>query len=497
MKLPIYDEKFFDSSNNVPRFQETQRVLNEVSDSMCLAKWSQVTLHLGTGTSHSCHHPPPHKIEVEEIKNNPKALHNTSYKKSQRKLMLEGKRPKECDYCWRAEDSSKNSNEGTIFSDRVTKSAETWSLPYLEKIKEAGYTGDINPTYLEVDFDTTCNFKCAYCTPSYSTTWQQEIKQHGPYKLTHNILHDLEWLKENRILPIPQSEENPYIDAFWEWWPELINPLKVFRITGGEPLLSKHTFRVLDYIIENPQPELELDINSNLGAPDEVINKFIEKMKIIQDKQAVKVFKVYTSNEAHGKQSEYVRFGINYKKWISNCHRVLGEIPNSHLTIMAAFNIFSLPSFKKMMEDIVVMKHRYTIQPIRKHPVSLDIAYVRWPEHLAPWILPASFLRYIEDIVSYGYLNLHQLNWPPLCGKGFFDYEMNRMERLYYVVRDEMKNIDNKKRNLLRKQFAEYVLEYDKRRGTNFSETFPEYREFFEECMILINDVHNTFLYED
>jgi hypothetical protein len=71
------------------------------------------------------------------------------------------------------------------------------------------------------------------------------------------------------------------------------------------------------------------------------------------------------------------------------------------------------------------------------------------------------------------------------------------MERLYYVVRDEMKNTPSKKRNLLRKQFAEYVMEYDKRRGTNFLETFPEYKEFFEECMTLVNDIHNTFLYED
>ena len=140
------------------------------------------------------------------------------------------------------------------------------------------------------------------------------------------------------------------------------------------------------------------------------------------------------------------------------------------------------------------MKRKHTLQPVRKHPVSLDIAYVRWPEHLAAWILPTSFLQKIEDIVTYGYQNLHQLHWPPLCGNGFFDYEMNRMERLYYVVRDEMNNIDNRKRSLLRKQFAEYVIEYDRRRGTNFLETFPEYKEFFDECKIFLNDKDNTFL---
>ena len=34
----------------------------------------------------------------------------------------------------------------------------------------------------------------------------------------------------------------------------------------GEPLLSKDTFKVLDYIIENPKinPMLEMSVNSNL-----------------------------------------------------------------------------------------------------------------------------------------------------------------------------------------------------------------------------------------
>ena len=51
---------------------------------------------------------------------------------------------------------------------------------------------------------------------------------------------------------------------------DLYHDLHTFRITGGEPLMSKDTWKVLDYIIEtdNPNKNLSLAINSNLGVPD-------------------------------------------------------------------------------------------------------------------------------------------------------------------------------------------------------------------------------------
>ena len=49
------------------------------SNSVCGAKWINATTWLGSGTTASCHHPPAHKIPLEELKDNPSALHNTKY----------------------------------------------------------------------------------------------------------------------------------------------------------------------------------------------------------------------------------------------------------------------------------------------------------------------------------------------------------------------------------------------------------------------------------
>ena len=68
-------------------FQDTDRKLAAISPTFCAAKWLQVTLHLSTGTNHSCHHPKVHLIPLEELEKSPAALHNTEYKKQLRKQM--------------------------------------------------------------------------------------------------------------------------------------------------------------------------------------------------------------------------------------------------------------------------------------------------------------------------------------------------------------------------------------------------------------------------
>ncbi len=464
------------------KFGDFKVKLDQVSPSFCVAKWKQVTVHLDTGRTHSCHHPTTHKIPIEELKNNPSALHNTEFKKSQRELMLKGERPVECDYCWRVEDSNDPSSGTIAFSDRVTKSADSWARDFIPEIKKHGWKYDPVPSSMEVNFGSTCNFKCSYCNPEISSKWMEEINQYGGYELVTGSYNGVEWLKENDRYPIPHREYNPYVEAFWKWWPDLVKELRIFRITGGEPLLNKNTFQVLDYLIENPQPELSLSINSNLCVPKNLIKQFIDKMQIIQETKAVKDFKMYTSCEAHGARAEYIRFGLNYDQWLTNCEAIIRDIPDSRLTVMATYNMLSITSFKEMLEDLMILKNRYTIQPQRPHTVGIDMPYIRYPEFLTAWTMPEEWLQHIEDTITWMYHNLQQTYWPPLCGKGFFDYEIKRLERVYVVCKEAINNPDKKKEiETNRKNFIAFVDEHDKRRGTNFLKTFPEMKKYYQE----------------
>ena len=101
--------------------EHAKAMLGTVSKTMCLAKWNQVSLHLPTGMTNSCYHPPLHKINPVAVKRNPAALHNTAEKLDQRFKMLQGERPDGCSYCWNIEDTGE-------MSDRHYRSGEPWAM---------------------------------------------------------------------------------------------------------------------------------------------------------------------------------------------------------------------------------------------------------------------------------------------------------------------------------------------------------------------------------
>jgi len=302
--------------------------------------------------------------------------------------------------------------------------------------------------------------------------WMEEIERHGPYP-TSNKFNNLDWFKQNQQMPIPNNQDNPYVEAFWKWWPTMYSQLKQFRITGGEPLLSKNTFKVLDYIIENPNPSLTFSVNTNMNVPDELYNKFIEKLKIIQDNNMIGHLQIFTSAEAHGKQAEYIRHGMNYEQWLKNIERMINEVPRAAISIMSTYNILSIPSYTKFLDDMLKLRLKYRHIAYQNHraPIVMDMPYLRHPPHQASYIIPENLLHYVEEQIKFMEDN-QESSVPSQEYTGFYEHEIYKLRRIYNIIKTE---IDSGKDNsIFRKDFVAFVDEHDRRRGTNFSETYPE-----------------------
>ena len=56
--------------NGPINIEKTKELLDSTGPGFCLAKFTQVTMHLSTGMTHACHHPSPHSIPINEIENN-------------------------------------------------------------------------------------------------------------------------------------------------------------------------------------------------------------------------------------------------------------------------------------------------------------------------------------------------------------------------------------------------------------------------------------------
>lgn len=449
--------------------------LNKVSCSFCAAKWLNVSLHLGHGFTNSCHLPLPHPIDVEEIKTNPSALHNTMFKKEIRKMMLEGTKPAECSYCWRIEDIGRDN-----ISDRVYKSI-IYSEEEVAKLKDLPWDADITPRTIEVSFDRTCNFACSYCNSGYSTTWGKDIKQNGAYqkfKTTSAGAYyaDGSWSE----IYGKYNEKNPYVKAFLEWWPELSQSLMEIRVTGGEPSQSHNFWQFMDIMKQYPSPNLRLAVNSNLGVNKTTLDRLIK----VSHELDIKEFDLYTSNEAYGEQAEYIRDGLKYDVWRENLVRVIEEGKIRQVVIMMTINSLCLFSITEFLDDMLKLKKKYG-----SHKPIVDFNILRWPAFMSPLTLPDDIKRELHGKLSIWYRR-HKNN--PLLNMN----EKAQIERLidYIEVVNRGHATTELDMSMQFHDFKSFYVQYDKRRGKSFIETFPELEDWYNSLEIdeTIPDVNVT-----
>jgi hypothetical protein len=451
--------------SELDRIKTVMPEIDKISPSFCLAKWHHVTIYLQTGETHSCYHPAPHKIPLEGLIDNPSQLHNTPQKKLERKEMLAGLKPSGCQYCWNIECMGKD-----YISDRHIKTASIHTPERIEEITSNPWDYNINPEYIEVNFSNECNFKCGYCHPKFSSRYWNEIKQHGPYKDSTAHRNDIDWIE------LYEEESNPYVEAWWKWWPEVSKTLNILRVTGGEPLMHKSTWRLFEELKSNPKPHLNIELNSNMGVKPALVKKLTQVVKELRETNCIASFKLYTSIDTWSNRAEYTRTGLDLKIWETNLDYYLSNTPWP-VTFMITFNIFSVTSFSSLLEKILEWRKKYnTDEQTKWQRIRFDTPYLTDPIQFDINILPKDeFMPYMKKHLEFIVNNLDDTNRTK-----FSSLEYERFRR----VVDYMETTNYSEKKLLngRKNFHTWFREYDKRRNTNLVETFPEFKEFYNFC---------------
>ena len=436
-----------------------QQVLDTLSPSFCAAKWYNATIWLGSGMTTSCHHPPAHLVDIDKVGANPKLLHNTDQKKDDRKKMQAGERPAGCEYCWKIEDMGRDA-----VSDRVYKS-KIYPIEALHAAKNSSPDSDVELRTLEIAFDRTCQFACSYCNPAFSSTWVRDIRVNGAYRglVSDGRNHFTHTHDSSQLYSF--NETNPYVEAFFQWWEtDLHKTLQELRITGGEPLMSGHTWKLIDWFKQNQgRSRTRLAINSNLGFGSEKLHEFIDAIR------ALPHVEIYTSNEAVHQQAEYIRDGLDYQQWLANMHTLLGSGTVRAVHSMCTINALCLDSLTEYLGHLLNLKQQYG-----RDRVNFTLNILRFPSFQSALVLPDS-IRTDYRIRLEQFLSVNRNN------PYFHEHEINHLQRLVDYL-DVVKTPHSEAFDMPRllNDFKQFYTQYDQRRGKDFAKTFPKLNSWYQ-----------------
>lgn len=447
-------------------------------DTACELKWTYPIFNLSRGEFRSCCRTPSNRISQEELDahgidaflNSPKQLRD-------RHELVQGIRTEDCSACWRVEESGATSfRQGQRKVWRMLKDAgqlshEEMNSQYtddrlrqrLARITSATDPALLShrPTMLEISLGNTCDMKCMYCNHHYSSQWGAEEIKLG--RITQEQ-YDREFPKA----------PNGFGDRFWEWFENIgAGSLERIGIIGGEPLIMPEFYDMaerLHGVLKDAGRDTKptLWIVTNMNTPLNYLTRFMEWFPRLTDVMDVEIL---VSMESVGRRAEYIRNGVNWERFTSNIDRILerrdvafdfGFIPTINI-----LSITSLLDFIKFTEDL---HHRHG------KPVAVKQNVVSYPQVHSPFILTPDFADHLDDVVSY--------MTPRIPQQPLVKDRMGRWDSFVEFITPVANGIrnNNQDRTEMRRRFADWVDDFDRRRNLDFKQVFPEYAAFYDLC---------------
>lgn len=251
-----------------------------------------------------------HEKSIEEI-------FNSKDYKQLRKDMLDGKRNKVCDVCYKKEDAGENSPRHFFNSTGV------WDIPKINK----DYSVPVEFQHIDIRFSNLCNFKCRMCNHTFSSHWYEDAQKITLHKT-------LPYLAGNK--KVIEASDTIIEDII-----PYIKKLKSVYFAGGEPLINDQHYELLDWLYNNVK-EVEEDgrvckdmlihYNTNLSTLKYKNYNFIKYWKEFRK------VNLSISCDGVGKVGEYQRVGFKHDTFIKNLNELKKHAkPNSTLSLDQVF----------------------------------------------------------------------------------------------------------------------------------------------------------------
>ena len=405
----------------------------------CQLKWNHSTVFLTMGTTASCHRVTHDPIQIVDGKIN---FHNIPQKLEARTKMLNGEWPgRGCEHCKLTEDAGGH-------SDRMNhlNMQGVYAPPELEQNINAV---DVTPTQLEIYFSNTCNLKCIYCNSLFSSTIDNENRIHGEFRSG-----PVEMFGKNVYIP-GKTDVHPNMELLniklFEWLEENIQSLRKIIILGGEPFLQKETEKLIKFLEGNKNPQLDLVIFSNLTVDTVRVQNWLSRLWQLVEKNKLNNLQVVGSLDCWGPQAEYVRNGLDLKKYTSNFEFMLDQTKIT-LSVNSALMPLTVPT----MPDLVVKVNEWS----KKRKVYWSM--MKAGDAGRPYLNPTIFGDKILDLGINQSIEMFDTQSDPI--------KIGYLNNLKGIAQECKKTVPNLQTQKLLKI---YLKEMDRRRNTNYELLFP------------------------
>ena len=370
-------------------------------------------------------------------------FNSEDYKKI-RLEMLNGERPSHCVHCFNQEDHGVRSMRRQ-FIDKYQSDIQK----IINNTNEDGSINNPEIVYIDMALGNKCNLKCRMCSPwsSYiiGKDWQKMGQSYNEAG-AKGILEDKWYALSNTFQMI--KEALPHVQTIFT--------------TGGEPMLIRDHFKILEMIIEEGHAgHILLRYNSNQTF---IPNKIVDLWKHF------KTVAFNCSIEGHGELNDYIRYPSKWQSLEKNIYfldNLSSEYKHIEIyihTTLQAYNIFKIPELLSYLRCA-------DFRSLHRFPFFI---WVKKPEWLSPSLFPKEMRAEIADRILES-LNEHEEFFLNYNG----DHQSWTLTRIQILKEFcEMIRNDSTQEKYLN-QFIEETKKYDSLRTQSVLNVLPELKLYF------------------
>lgn len=360
---------------------------------------------------------------------------NEKYKQL-RQNMLQEKPSPVCNKCYEQESNG-------FFSMRYDANRNYGHhVNEIESTASDGHNPNFQLKYWDIRFSNLCNFRCRTCGPIFSSNWYNDYVK--MYKKLPDVLgRDMERIEytagdENSMLE--QMEAHiPYLEQVY--------------FAGGEPLIMKEHYYLLEKLIEYGKTDVRIQYNTNfseLAFKDKHVFEYWRHFNNVS---------VGASLDASGARGELMRKGTVWKQTVDNRKRMMEEVPHVDFYIAAtisAMNVLHILDFHKEWSELGLVR-----------PKDFNFNICQSPDWYRIDIFPQDFK---ENVLKPAYEK--HLAW----------LEPNdSLQRATNGYKSAINFMMKEDRSHQMEKFVTEINKLDSYRSENFWDTFPELARFKNE----------------